>query len=232
MLRGALPDLHCPRCGHEAPRTWGAAALVVCPACGLVFDEPAGERARPAAERPPPAPPPVRRLRPANPLPDSFRERDEGVSLVLTWSTDRETALVISGLVLVVAIVVVATIPDHTALAIVGGILAPIGYLLLALAINWWHVRVEPDRITFKFRPLPAARTVRVPTRDIDQIYVERVREKTYESHRLVVAYRGGSERVLGSVYDLDLARALEQRIERRLGIADRAMPREVSKSE
>jgi hypothetical protein len=114
------------------------------------------------------------------------------------------------------------------------GVGVVLAYFAAALFLNRTVVEVGDGRLRVRHGPLPWRRAPTLAVSEVSQVFVREDRHKdsdggsqrTYSVH--VVSKDGGRTKLLGTVIDAEHALFVEQRIERHLGIADRAVPGEL----
>jgi hypothetical protein len=195
-------------------------AFVTCAGCGLVFDAQAGERTTEVSQHP--------RVRPVPARPPRLRVRETEQGLELRWRTP-----IAAGIVLFV-------FPAAPTLAFgawfaqrhlgIGLCFVALGLGLALLAIvnvvGRRTLRVEPDAITVRFGPLlHSTYDTRIERAQLRQIYVRRDQRRFGFD---LMATFPDRQCWLTRVLDLDLARAIEERLERHLHIVDHAVRDEV----
>lgn len=106
-------------------------------------------------------------------------------------------------------------------------------YSTLAGFLNRTQVRLEPGRLSIRHGPLPWLGNQVLDSSELDQVFCRRRdstgRHGTNVTYEVRAIMKGGKLiKLLSGLEDEDQALYLEQQIERRLGIADRAVPGEL----
>jgi len=111
------------------------------------------------------------------------------------------------------------------------GLILP--YVAVAFWVNSTLVEVKGAEITVTHRPLPFPGNRRVQVMDVRQLFcVERARQKGSPTYAVMARLASGKEVTLISGLSSDReARSLEERIERRMGLADEAVAGELPSS-
>jgi hypothetical protein len=120
----------------------------------------------------------------------------------------------------------------------IGWMILPMLYFGLASQVNALSIEARDGELRVRSRPLPDFRGRRIAAGDLDQLYVERIRDTyrrdhevlDFEEYRLVGLVHGRSSPVLLARGMKSAAHALflESTLERVLGIEDRIVPAEL----
>jgi hypothetical protein len=178
--------------------------------------------------------------RPTVPLPEKFRVQG-GEALEISWRWLSLGSLAqLAALAIIVGVFASGQLPIHLLgmspllLALFAACGASASYSTLARVLNRTSLRVDGRALRIRHFPLPWWPWRTIPTRDIDQIFSRRdVREVndrqqvTYSLHAILG--NGRSVALLRDLTDEEQAAYLEQEIELRLGIRDRAVGTEAS---
>jgi predicted RNA-binding Zn-ribbon protein involved in translation (DUF1610 family) len=235
----AMLTLQCPSCGGKIVFTPGSDRFV-CPYCGneQIFRLPTLAAQRYVSDRP------VERTRLPRPRPREVIVQQRNQSLVLSWrwfslkyvpmvffciAWDTflcfwySMALKMEGTPWIMVVFPIA----HVAVGV------GLTYSTLAGFINKTTIRLDSQKFSVQYDPLPWYGEVKVPINELDQLYCKENRSSsdsgTHYSYQLCALLKDG--RKLDLVKNLespDLAAYLEQQIESWLRIPDRAVAGEL----
>lgn len=235
--------LRCPSCASPlTPGDLGASRdFIQCSHCGTALT-----LGRPEANPPPPNTAPDRpRPRPEIPLPTSLRVTRAGdaVEIRRRWFTPAVLFLVFfcvawdSFLIFWYSMAVRGNAPWIAVVFPLIHVAVGVGltYSTLATLFNSTVITVRRADLSIRHGPFPWAGNLSLERGQIEQLYCRRTqrqqRHGTATFHEVWLKSRDGRTRkILGNGIDLDQALAIEQQIERALGIPDRPVPGEIER--
>jgi len=212
----------CRNCSNEtpSPKAGQEHHPIICPECKAVFrlTEKDGTLA-------PVSPPP-------RGLPSGTSVNVEGNELIITH---RKLSWVHIGLSIVFPMLIFGLF--FSDLATAEFLFNPLTWMMFGLAyyalngyVNRTVVRLNPEQLTVRYRPLPPWQNRQIQVQDISQLYVkqhvQRGKKGSTTTYRLYVKDRNGRNEELASGLDSpEQALFFEQEAERYLGIEDKAVP-------
>jgi hypothetical protein len=167
--------------------------------------------------------------RPLVPVPKDFDVAEDGDALTVRWRWRRGSGVVaVMWAALTAAVVILTAVARTFSVWLVLGPL--LTYLGLARALNRTTLRATADGLRISHGPFPLRRGVRVPRRELEQLYVDLIdgREQPFEFALCAVDHQGRKRTLLEGLPQRDQARWLEVELERRLGIAPRPVEGEL----
>jgi hypothetical protein len=203
-MRGALPDVECPRCGETWPPTEDA-RLATCARCGLVF--PPHEVLHPSTrDHPPPPEPPPR----AGPWADITVER-RGDALEVAWRHHPWDSGKLGLAITALGALGMATAEAWPSIGV--GAAVALGYLALIVRRARDSARAVAGELDVHVRRFPFGRRRRLREAEIAYVGLETAGAGAHGRSRVQIYLRDGSAFTVAESQTLAVAAYLAERL-------------------